>query len=263
MSRKPARNLPALPPPTSQTYEVGYGKPPATSRFKAGHSGNPRGRPKGARNKMPALNEERLKSIILTEAYRTIKVNDGPRQVSVPMAQAVMRSVAVNAVKGPHRSQRLFSELLSATDRDNKALHDEWLEAALDYKKSWQDEIERCRQFNLPPPDPVPHPDHIDLDMRTGQIVVDGPMTYKQRDVDRRLITHLMDGLDASGWFAKERKRTRDPEQRARLDDLIAQETRHCDRLLGRVLDVPWLVRESFEGEESQRRRLASDQARR
>src|SRR5262245_11040533 len=31
-------------------YDVGYGKPPVQSRFKRGQSGNPKGRPKGARN---------------------------------------------------------------------------------------------------------------------------------------------------------------------------------------------------------------------
>lgn len=244
MSRKPGQDLPALPPPASQSYEVGYGKPPANARFSPGQSGNPRGRPKGARNKSPALNEERLKSIILTEAYRTIKINDGKRQVSVPMAQAIIRSLAVNAVKGQHRSQRLFSELLSATERENKALHDEWLNTALDYKKRWEDEIERCRRLKLPEPDPVPHPDHIDLDMRTGQIVIDGPMTSKQRDVGQKLIVHLLEGLDASDWFSKARKRIRDPEGRARLDALIAEEIAHHNRLLQRVLNVPWLARE-------------------
>jgi hypothetical protein len=29
---------------------VGYGRPPLATRFRAGQSGNPRGRPKGARN---------------------------------------------------------------------------------------------------------------------------------------------------------------------------------------------------------------------
>ena len=30
-------------------YEVGYGKPPETTRFKKGQSGNPKGRPAGAK----------------------------------------------------------------------------------------------------------------------------------------------------------------------------------------------------------------------
>jgi hypothetical protein len=30
--------------------KVGYGRPPVHSRFKPGHSGNPKGRPKGQRN---------------------------------------------------------------------------------------------------------------------------------------------------------------------------------------------------------------------
>lgn len=86
--------------PPSQPYQVGYGKPPAHSRFKPGQSGNPSGRPKGAKNKRLALHEERLKSIILEEAYRFIKVSDGDRPVSIPMAQAVIRSLAVNAARG-------------------------------------------------------------------------------------------------------------------------------------------------------------------
>jgi Family of unknown function (DUF5681) len=31
-------------------YTIGYGRPPASSQFRPGHSGNPNGRPKGARN---------------------------------------------------------------------------------------------------------------------------------------------------------------------------------------------------------------------
>jgi Family of unknown function (DUF5681) len=77
MPRNRKGRLTPPPSPEAPPYEVGYCKPPIAPRFKPGRSGNPKGRPKGARNKLPALHEERLKTIIITEAYRTIKVSEG------------------------------------------------------------------------------------------------------------------------------------------------------------------------------------------
>ena len=128
-------------------YEVGYGKPPEGTKFRKGVSGNPRGRPKGAKNKVPAINEERMKAIILEEAYRTITVRDGTRNVTVPIARAVLRSLAVNAVKGQHRSQRLFAELLASVETANRALHNEWMQTAIDYKTGWERELDRRKQL--------------------------------------------------------------------------------------------------------------------
>lgn len=163
------------------SYEVGFGKPPAASRFKPGCSGNPKGRPKGAKNKRPALNEERLKDIILDEAYREITVRDGDRNVTVPMAQAIVRALAVNAAKGQHRAQRLFAEMLASTERQNKALADEWLETAITYKVEWESELHRRERLgiaDLPPP--LPHPDQVKIDMNTGQASIKGPATREE-----------------------------------------------------------------------------------
>lgn len=172
---------PLLQGPSSSDHEIGYGKPPLQTRFKPGQSGNPRGRPKGAKNKLPALNEERLKGIILEEAYRTIKVRDGEKHISIPMAKAIVRSLALSAAKGSNRATQLFTALVQTTERENKALHDQWLDVALTYKVEWERELDRRKRLNIVAPDPIPHPDDIDIDMNTGQIKQIGPWTKEEK----------------------------------------------------------------------------------
>ncbi|MEQ9244443.1 MAG: DUF5681 domain-containing protein [Nitratireductor sp.] len=204
---------------TTASYDVGYGRPPEETRFKPGRSGNPRGRPRGARNKKPALNEERLKEIILEEAYRRITVRDGHRNVSVPMAQAIVRSMAVNAAKGQHRAQRLFAEMLSSTERQNKAQVDEWFCAALDYKIDWEEELHRREMLaitNLP--DPLPHPDQVKIDMDTGMARIEGPATKEALAEVMRWREKQEDFQKELEWIEADLKRARKPERIALLE---------------------------------------------
>lgn len=182
MSNERDRRVSRPLPRRGRSYEVGYGKPPVATRFNKGQSGNPSGRSKGSRNKSrPSLNEERLKSIILDEAYRSISVNDPAGPMTIPMAQAVIRSLAVNAAKGNQRAQRLFTQLLATIERDNKQLHDEWLETAINYKVEWERELDRRKRRGIEAPDPVPHPDHVVIDMSTGTVRITGPMTKEEK----------------------------------------------------------------------------------
>lgn len=171
-------------PAASAGHEAGRSKPPAATRFVKGRSGNPRGRPKGARNKLPAMNEERLKTIVLAEAYRTIRVNDGDRQITIPMAQAIIRSIAVAAAKGQLRAQALFTTLLAAVERERKELNDKWLDGMIEYKHIWAKELERRKMLGLELPDPALHPDQVVIDLINGIAYVE---TSTPLDEDRAL----------------------------------------------------------------------------
>ena len=159
-------------------YDVGYGKPPKDTRFKPGQSGNPKGRSKGSKNTRPGMHEDRMKDLILDEACRDITICEGHRGVTIPMAQAVMRSLAVNAAKGQNRAQRLFSELLASVESSRNILHAEYLDKALTYQIEWETELRRRAEAGIETMDaPIPHPDHIKIDFRTSEVRIVGPMT--------------------------------------------------------------------------------------
>jgi hypothetical protein len=217
-------------------YEVGYAKPPEATRFKPGQSGNPRGRPKGSKNKRPALYEERMKGIILDEAYRGIQVRDGDRNVTIPMAQAVMRSIAVNAAKGHARAQRLFSELLASTENANKALHDEWLDVATTYKIEWEKELRRRERLGITDlPEPLPHPDDIIIDMKEGTASIVGPATKEEKAEYDEFMRRRHDFQTEVDELLEYRKTLDDPQQIEFVDEDIRRSRRILEIIDGRL----------------------------
>jgi len=72
-------------------YKVGYGKPPATSRFKKGKSGNPKGRPKGSRNFASDL------KVVLNTM---VKVTEDGEQKTVTSQLAIMMQLRAQALNG-------------------------------------------------------------------------------------------------------------------------------------------------------------------
>ena len=176
---KRATNLRSLDRPGH--YEVGYAKPPTSTRFKPGQSENPCGRPKDSRKNKLQVEKHSLQDIITTEASRLVKVNEGDKQVSITIATAVVRSIAVNAAKGQARSQKLFTDLLAKIETERRQEHERNAQCVADYHMYWGEIFQQHRMGGLPLPNPAPHPDDVKFDERTGKIAVHGPITEEDK----------------------------------------------------------------------------------
>jgi Family of unknown function (DUF5681) len=82
----------------SAGYDVGYGKPPKTSQFKKGVSGNPSGRKPN--QEQVAYGPGALGAAIQKELGRKTKVRDGDRVRILTRADVVARKVVHSAMTG-------------------------------------------------------------------------------------------------------------------------------------------------------------------
>jgi len=85
---------------------VGYGKPPRHTRFEKGRSGNPKGRPSGAKNLSTLFIEALNETVIVAE-------NGGRRKIS--KRQAIVKQIVNKAAKGDWRCTKLLLELPQET----------------------------------------------------------------------------------------------------------------------------------------------------
>jgi hypothetical protein len=76
---------------TSPNYRVGYGRPPTEHQFRPGQSGNPAGRPKGARS---------FKSDLRDELSELVSISDGTSTVEMTKQRAIIKTLLRMAIAG-------------------------------------------------------------------------------------------------------------------------------------------------------------------
>ena len=90
---------------------IGYKQPPKHLQVQPGQSGNPNGRPKGARN---------FKSDLRDELSETISFREGNREVSISKQRALIKRLVGSAIEGDARSiATLMSFCARAVGEDN------------------------------------------------------------------------------------------------------------------------------------------------
>ena len=91
-----------MPSDRTRDYEVGYGKPPHSTRFKKGQSGNPRGRPSGAKNLSTLLSEALNELVIVAENGRRRRITK---------RKAIIMQLVNQAAKGDWRRAKLLVDI--------------------------------------------------------------------------------------------------------------------------------------------------------
>jgi hypothetical protein len=84
-------------------YAVGYGRPPAHTRYKPGQCGNPRGRPKRQRN---------LRTVVEEALNQRITIREGNRTRSLTKLDGVVLTVVAGALKGDPKALTSLITLL-------------------------------------------------------------------------------------------------------------------------------------------------------
>jgi hypothetical protein len=82
-------------PPPDDDEPVGYKRPPNRQQFPPGKSGNPRGRPRGAKG---------LKQILASEFSQRLKIMEGVKPLNVSKLQLIVKRELEKAMEGNQRA---------------------------------------------------------------------------------------------------------------------------------------------------------------
>lgn len=102
--------------PSRMADAVGFGRPPQAHQFKPGQSGNPRGRPKGAKNEVTILRE------LLN---RKIDVREGGRVRKITVLEAILLRFTEDALKGNTKTAAFLFNRYAGTQGDQSRPGDE------------------------------------------------------------------------------------------------------------------------------------------
>ena len=162
--------------------------------------GNPNGRPPkkpretapGMPKGMPGLVfDSEFKSYFRKELVRDITIKEGDKSEKLPTMQAIARSLNVHAVKGNFKAIQLVIALITQDDADRAEAKLQLLGIAVSYKDYWAAEFARRARTGETGPEPVPHPDDVIINRRTGEVIINGPVLLEEKQAMDALIAEL------------------------------------------------------------------------
>jgi hypothetical protein len=143
MTKPRKRKPPRKKRPASADDNVGYGKPPRASQFKPGKSGNPKGRPTGAKSEATILQDLLQHKIGLSEHGKTRRIT---------LHEAILRRIAEDCLKGNTKSAAFLLNryhAMTSNEPDESGLSDDEQTVLETYLEKYQSEL-NAKKDDLP-----------------------------------------------------------------------------------------------------------------
>jgi hypothetical protein len=129
--------------PATADDDVGYGKPPRANQFKPGKSGNPKGRPTGAKSEATILQDLLQHKIGLSEHGKTRRIT---------LHEAILRRIAEDCLKGNTKSAAFLLNryhAMTSNEPDESGLSDDEQAVLETYLRKFQSNLD-LKKDDLP-----------------------------------------------------------------------------------------------------------------
>ena len=100
----------------------------------------------------------------------------------LPQFNPFVIKVTVNAANGNTRAQLILLDYVMSFEADRSAAAAELLKTAVEYKEKWASIFAECDHRDIDRPHPLPHPDDVVIDYKTGEVRIQGPVLTEQRE---------------------------------------------------------------------------------
>ena len=190
--------------------------------------------------------------VVLEEMARTVSLKEGGNEIELEAIRAVIRAATVGAIKGNSRQQKLVLEYATAAQEAKRAELQELIQSVEEYKARFEPMFQQARARGGPEPTQVPHPDHVDIDPLTLELVFTGPITLEAKKAWDHLKWQLRqteEGLEEARCEVRANRRGRHHKEMVKLHE------EHMQRLEENV-PPGWNWREELGWEEAYAERM-------
>ena len=153
----------------TDAYKVGYGRPPKTSQYKKGQSGNPYGSSRKVRKRKQRRSLS-FDDLVLENSENSLRLREGSRTSSISTdKEALLKKLTALALNGNRLALNACLDKIDQAEQNKLATVLENYETLLDYRDNYPARVKSHRNRGLP------HPDDIRFDHHTGDLTLTGP----------------------------------------------------------------------------------------